>query len=157
MKKRKNFGGLLVVTAMSLAAASSVNAAIEVSFDATDSNIGNGIYAFDLSGVTTTPSFNSVFELLNWTFIGNSATIGNDGAPSGWIFDTGNTSLAQWDFDNPSGSANGIFEVTATPNLQGTIKWNLEVPDPGSETANGTVTIASVPEPGTMFAGISAL
>jgi hypothetical protein len=157
MRKNKVLGSLVAVVAVSLATASSTKAAIEVTFDPTDSNVSTGIYAFDLSGLTTTPSFNSVFELLNWTLIGNSATIANQGQPTGWTFDTGNTSLAEWFFQNTSGSYNGVFEVKATPDLHGSIKWNLEVQSPSSETANGTVNIPAVPEPGTMVAGISAL
>lgn len=78
-------------------------------------------------------------------------------SPSGWNLNNNTIDVAKWFFENTFGPADGIFEVKATPNLSGTIDWNLAVPGINSETANGKVTIAPVPEPSTIMAGFAAL
>jgi len=149
----------LLIAAAGLVAASSAKASIEVTFDATDSNIAAGIYAFDLSGVTQTPTFNSTFELLNWdnpTGVHNSLNpLVDKGSPSGWGSEAFTIGVAEWVYS--SGADNGTFEVKATPDLSGVLNWNLAVPGINSETVNGTVTIPAIPEPGTFAAGFAAL
>ncbi|MGA2248626.1 MAG: hypothetical protein ABSH48_27030 [Verrucomicrobiota bacterium] len=78
---------LLAVTLISLVAADSANAAIQVTFDAADSNIAAGQYDFDLTGLTAAPTYNSTFELLNLFTIGNSQNpLGEVSAPTGWSY-----------------------------------------------------------------------
>ena len=144
----------ILAVVVGLVAASSANASIEVTYDAAASTPSTGTYAFVLSGVPTTPvpTSGSTFELLDWTLVGNSATMVLDSAPSGWSADVGNTSLDEWLFKNTAGNVNGMFTVTATPNLNlpGTtlpdiLHWSLAVPGISGDTTSGLV---AVPEPG---------
>jgi hypothetical protein len=148
----KKIVGLVAATAASLTVANSANAAIQFTFDATDSNIGAGIYAFDLSGVPTLPTYNSDFSLQYWNLLspspGNTLNPVEDfAAPSGWNASNNSEGTALWYFENTSGAYNGTFEVKATPNLYGTLDWTLAVSGISADDASGTVTIAAVPEP----------
>jgi hypothetical protein len=153
-----------MVAAMSLAAAGSSNAAIEVTFDAADSSISSGLYAFDLSGVTLAAgngSYNSDFVLQYWTLLspapGNTLDpLVSEGSPSAWNLNNNSEDVAEWYLENTSGNANGTFVVQATPNLYGSITWTLQMPDPSTDIS-GTVNIVPVPEPATLFAGVAAL
>jgi hypothetical protein len=148
----------ILASAIALAAVIPAKASISLTFDAADSSIATGIYAFDLTGITTTPTFNSTFELLNFTTIGNTVNpLVSLASPTGWSLNNNTIDVAEWFFQNTAGGANGVFEVQATPGLSGTIHWNLAVPGNNSETANGTVTIAPIPEAGTLIAGLAAL
>jgi len=149
---------ILSMTAVTLVAAGSANAAIQVTFDAADSNIATGHYDFDLTGLTAVPTYNSTFELLDLSLIGNTQSpMGEVSSPSGWVSGSANIDLTEWYFQNTSGSYNGFFDITATSNLKGTIDWNLAVP--GGTSDNGTVYIGAAPEsPATgMFMGCGAL
>ncbi len=165
MNKSFKFTGGLVVAAASLLAAHSAQAAIDVTFDVADSNIGAGIYAFDLSGVMVppTPTYQSEFDL---TELANPAPggvhntmipVGINGEPTGWNFYQSTESEVQWYFDNTSGAVNGTFVIDASANLSGTLDWQLAVPGITADNASGTVTIA-VPEPGQygLGAGLAA-
>jgi hypothetical protein len=133
--------------------AMSARAAIEVTFDPTDSDIAAGQYDFVLSGVPTSPAptYNSVFDIYDWAApgIGNTLNpIQSDSSPSGWNLPSNDSNNARWDFENTSGAVNGLFVVTASPNLQGTLSWTLEVPGITQDNASGTVAVA-IPEPQT--------
>src|SRR5579863_3601794 len=118
MKANMKFTGLLAAGAIGLLAAASANASITLTFDAADSNIAAGHYDFTLAGITATPTFNSTFELLNFSLIGSTSAnpIATASAPSGWVFDSSG-SLAfnqiEWLFQNTSGAFNGNFDITA--------------------------------------------
>lgn len=150
----------ILAVVFGLAAAGSANAAIDATFDAAASNIGAGTYAFQLSGVPSTPTSGSVFELLNFTTIGNAQTIVEDSAPSGWSPSSTTTGVAEWDFSNLSGNYNGIFVITAKAGLSGTITTGFDYLDSGhDENVSGSLTIAAVPEPAEcgLFFGIMGL
>src|SRR5271163_3629258 len=94
----------MVLATAALLTAHSADAAIQVTFDAADSNIGEGIYAFDLSNVpaSPTPAYNSVFD---FTGLANPAAGGVDngvdpvvlmGAPTGWNYDVATPNVAEW-------------------------------------------------------------
>jgi len=145
----------MILASAALLAAHSVEAAIQVTFDAANSNIGAGIYTFDLLNVPTSPipAYNSVFD---FTGLAKPAAGGiynaldpvvSKGAPTGWNYDVTTPNVAEWYFDNTAGAVNGIFENQMTPNLSGTINWQLAVPGNNADTAIGTVAI-TVPEPG---------
>jgi hypothetical protein len=154
----KTFKGWLVVGAVGVLAACSAKAAIDVTFDSADSNIGAGLYAFDLSGVPTTPTptYESQFELYNFD---NPTGIQNmldplvaDSSPTGWSANGPNDiNSVRWYFDYETwptvpGAVDGTFVVQATPNLNGTLNWNFA--DSGnSEDVSGTATIVATPEP----------
>ncbi len=145
-------GGLIIVGACVLAAGSA-HAAIDVTFDAADSNISAGIYAFDLTGVMTPPppTFESVFD---FTDLANPAAggvhntqnpVGVISNPTGWNMYQTTLSEVQWYFENTSGGVDGTFKIQASPNLSGTLDWQLSVSGISQDNGSGTVTI--VPEP----------
>jgi hypothetical protein len=161
----RKIGSLAGATAASLVAVHSANAAVQVTFDAVDSNIAGGLYAFDLSGIPSANpvTYNSSFEMEFWDLLspspGNTATLTSSAAPSGWsYFLPGSTATSEWYFENTSGASNGTFIVKASPNLHGTLDWNFT--DSGNaENISGTVTIAAVPEPALygVFGGAAGL
>ena len=127
-----------------------MNAAITLTFDSADSDISAGLYAFDLLGVPTspTPTYNSQFTLFNVAPTGNTATLVNSGAPSGWNLSGPNdTTSARWYFENTAGAVNGIFEITGTPNLHGMIDWQYAAPDQNDISGPVTIGLATAPEP----------
>jgi len=135
---------------------SSARAAVNVTFDPADSNIGAGLYAFTLSGAVSPATFNSTFDVFNWFVLGNALNpLQDQSAPSGWnVTGPNDINNAQWFYQNIAGTVNGIFKVIATPNLQGTLSWRFA--DAGnSEDASGSVTITPVPEP-TLYGQASA-
>jgi hypothetical protein len=145
----------IILATAGLLAAHSAEASIQVAFDTANSNIGAGIYAFDLLNVPTSPipTYNSVFD---FTGLANVAAGGVDNAldpvvsmsaPTGWNYDVTTLNVAEWYFENTAGVVNGIFEIKMTPNLSGTFNWQLAVPGINADTTSGTVVIA-VPEPG---------
>jgi hypothetical protein len=156
----KNIKALAAIAALAIGSGVRAGAAIQLTYVAADSNVGAGVYAFDLTGVPTspTPTYNSDFELEYFSTIGNTVTLSSDGAPTGWNPGIYNTSVAEWYFQNTSLLVNGIFEVQASPNLNvngGMIFWDYA--DSGNnENVSGFV---GVPEPTSMaeFAGLSAL
>lgn len=154
MKKSSKLSGGLVAASVYILAAGSAPAAINATFDAADSNVGAGIYVFDLSGVMTPPppTFESTFD---FTGLANPAVGGVHNTqdpvdvifnPSGWNMNQSTLNEVQWYFENTSGGVNGAFEIQASPNLSGTFNWQLSVPGLSQDNANGTITIA-VPEP----------
>jgi len=148
---------LLFVCTLALASAT-VRAAVNVTFDHADSNIGAGLYAFTLSGAVQPATFNSTFDVFNWFLLGNTLNpLQDQSAPSGWnVTGPNDINNAQWFYQNTAGLVNGVFEVIATPNLHGTLSWRFA--DSGhSENVSGTVTITSVPEPASYAKASAAL
>jgi hypothetical protein len=148
----KKIVGLVVATAASLTVASSASAAIQFTYDATDSNVGAGIYAFNLSGVPTLPTVLSDLSLQYWDLLspspGNTLNpVGDFAAPSGWNASNNSEGTALWYFENTSGAFNGTFKVQATANLYGPLMWTIAVSGIPADNASGNVTIAAVPEP----------
>ena len=129
----------------------SASAAITLTFDSANSNVGNGLYAFDLAGVATSPvpTFNSEFQFFQVFTIGNSVNpIQVIKSPSGWSLSGPNDiNTAQWFFQNTSGDVNGLFEFRASPNLHGTISWRYLDPAHQSITSTISIPFAVVPEP----------
>lgn len=145
---------------MALAAglmAVSANAAVSVSFDAADSNIGAGLYDFTLSGApasATLSDFNSTFTITGWAApaVGNSASLLATRAPSAWNLTQNDSNNARWILESytaPNNAVDGRFEVRGTPNLHGTLLWQLAwLPGNAGFTGSGNVTIGAVPESG---------
>ena len=145
----KSVGSLVVGTAATLIAASSASAAIQLAYDAAASNVGAGIYAFQLSGVPSSPfpSYNSTLEVQDFSVIGNTQNpLQTPSAPSGWNYSIMTVNTAEWYFENTSGTVNGVFDVKGTPNLQGSLMWDFEDSGHG-ENVSGYVSITPVPEP----------
>ena len=135
----------VALTAIGLVAAGSANAAIQVTFDAAASNIGAGQYDFTITGITAVPTYDSTFELLYFSTIGNKQSpLGEVSAPTGWDAGPATIDLAEWYFQSTAGNYNGNFDITATPNLKGNITWDLAIS--GGASASGTVYIGAVPE-----------
>jgi hypothetical protein len=134
----------IMVVVVGLAAASSAKAAISITFDAAASNVGAGLYDFQLNETLGTPDYGSTFFLDNWP---GSTPLGIVSAPTGWttLYDT--SSLAEWEWTASSGSPNGIFVVKTTPNLDVTIEAQLSSDDLGGGAVSDTVYVATVPEP----------
>jgi hypothetical protein len=149
MKISKLSKGILVAVSLTLFAAHSANSQGYVSFDAADSDVGAGLYYFDLTGVDTSQLVGSPFALSGFTAIGNTQTLGSVLSPSGWHdFPYNDTDQALYQRNPLSTIYNGLFEISATPNLTGTIDWSFG--DVGGIPLSGTATIASVPEPETL-------
>jgi len=135
----------VALAAMGMVAAGSANAAIQVTFDAAASNIGAGQYDFTITGITAVPTYDSTFELLYFSTIGNKQSpLGEVSAPTGWDAGPATIDLAEWYFQSTAGNYNGNFDITATPNLKGNITWDLAIS--GGTSASGTVYIGAVPE-----------
>ena len=76
--------GRMFVLALSLLVAHSANSQGSVSFDAADSDIANGLYCFDLTGIGDGPMVGSPFALLGFSAIGNTQTLVSVSSPGGW-------------------------------------------------------------------------
>lgn len=132
----------------------SAQAAISVAFDAADSNIGAGLYDFTLSGAPTTAAFanfNSTFTLTGWAApaIGNTASLVSTLAPSAWNVTENDSNNAKWILESytaPNNAVDGRFQVQGTPNLHGTLTWQLAWLGSSGSSGSGSVTIAAVPE-----------
>jgi hypothetical protein len=132
------------------------NAAVSVTFDAADSNIGTGHYDFILSGAPASAAFgdfNSTFSLLHWASLGNTATLQETLSPSAWNLPLNATiDVAKWtlqSYTSPNNVVDGRFEVVGTANLNGTLLWQLNWPGNNTFSSSGNVTIGAVPEPAT--------
>ena len=152
----KLFTGIFIAVALTLFATHSVSAQGYVSFNAANSDVGAGLYHFDLTGVTiiSFPSFDSSIQLSvggpfsfsGFAAIGNTQTLGSVLSPSGWHdFPYNDTDSALYQLNQFSWVYNGTFVLSATPNLTGTIDWSFG--GLNGTPLSGTVTITSVPEP----------
>jgi hypothetical protein len=132
-----------------------LHAAVSVSFDAADSNIGAGFYDFMLSGAPSTAvfaDFNSSFNITGWAApaIGNNMTLVSKVAPSAWNVPSDTLNEAVWALQSttpPNNVVDGRFEVQAKPNLHGTLNWQFNWPADNTLSASGMVVISAVPEP----------
>jgi hypothetical protein len=148
--------GILVAVALTLFATHSASAQGYVSFDAADSDVGAGLYYFDLTGVTIVSypdigsdiqlSVGGPFAFSGFAAIGNTQTLGSVLSPSGWHdFPNNDSDGALYQLNQLSWVYNGTFEISATPNLSGAIDWSFGGGPNG--TPSGSATITSVPEP----------
>lgn len=156
MKISKLSKGILVAVALTLFAAHSASAQGYVSFDAAASDVGAGLYCFDLTGVTIISypgigssiqlSVGSPFSFSSFAAIGNTQNLGAISSPSGWhSFPNTDTDGALYQLNQLSWVYNGTFEISATPNLSGTIDWSFG--GLNGTPLSGTATITSAPEP----------
>jgi len=159
MKIAGLFRGSLIAGALNLLVTFSGVSQGYVSFDSADSNPGAGIYSFLLSGVSLDMA-GSPYQLSDFTLSGFSAA-GNTQAlepigPSDWGFIGSDMDTIQY---QPSVvisdlNLNGPLEVSATPNLSGSIAWSFDffiVPgSPVPPSFSGTVSIDTVPEPSSL-------
>ena len=135
------------------------NGAISLTFDPANSNVGDGLYAFDLAGVpvSPTPTFNSQFDLRNFSPILNTLNpIQALSAPTGWSLNGPNdVNSVRWYFEALNGAVNGVFKIEATADLHGTINWDYQ--DPGNGTSLSsivTIPVLVIPEPA--FLGLTS-
>jgi hypothetical protein len=141
----------LVLLAAALITASA-NGAVSVSFDATDSNIGAGLYDFTLAGAPANAvfaDFNSAFTLTGWAAVGNSIVLVSTVAPSAWNLTQNDSNNAKWileSYTGPNNVVDGRFEVRGTPNLQGSLLWQFAWPADNTYSTSGNVIISAVPE-----------
>ncbi|HLH53105.1 MAG TPA: hypothetical protein VKY92_05760 [Verrucomicrobiae bacterium] len=151
----KNFLKTFLAMAAVAGFASTASAAVSLTFDAADSNIGAGLYDFLLSGAPSTATlanYNSTFTITGWAApsIGNNQTIVSTVAPSAWNLTQNDSNNAKWILESttsPNNVVNGRFEVQAKPNLQGTLAWQFAWPGDNTYTTSGNVMISVVPEP----------
>lgn len=159
---------LLLLSAVLLGAALEAGAAISVSFDSANSNVGAGIYAFDLSGAISPGTVNATtFNVQGWYNIDGNQLSGlspvQSGsqlvAPAGWTqsnFDGYNNAV--YYYEAAGQAVNGTFEINAPANLTGSLTWIFN--DSGNnESISGTVNISqsAVPEPSTCGAVAGSL
>jgi hypothetical protein len=143
----------LVLLAAALITASA-NAAVSVSFDAADSNIGAGLYDFTLAGAPANAvfaDFNSTFTLTGWAApaVGNNIVLVSTMAPSAWNLTQNDSNNAKWileSYTGPNNVVDGRFEVRGTPNLNGSLLWQFAWPGDNTYTSSGNVLISAVPE-----------
>jgi alpha-tubulin suppressor-like RCC1 family protein len=120
---------------------------VTVTFDAGDSDIANGLYYFDLEGIPpsplgTSPIVGSPFELSNFGTLGNTQVLASVSSPGGWHdFPYNDTNQVLYQLNTLNRNYNGIFVISAMPNLYGTIDWSFG--DIGGEALNGTTAIGS--------------
>jgi hypothetical protein len=125
-----------------------------VSFDPADSNIAAGLYDFTLSGAPSTAdfaNFSSTFTITGWAApaVGNSASLISTMAPSAWNVTQNDSNNAKWilqSTSSPNNLVDGRFEVGGTPNLQGSLLWQLAWPGDNTFSSSGTVAMSVVPE-----------
>ena len=158
----KIFESILVVVAFTLFATHSASAQGYVSFDSADSDFAAGDYYFLLSSVTEEMGGYTLsgLTLSGFSAVGNTQTLVAGSSPSGWL-STGSDMDSipyQAELLFSDSILNGRLEISASPNLSGSIDWLFtgstigSFPGNGSQTAaSGIVTIESVPEP-TSFA-----
>jgi hypothetical protein len=132
----------------------SANAAVTVSFDAADSNIGAGRYDFTLAGAPASAVFanyNSKFTIFGWFPLGNSVNpLVDNLSPSAWTPSASDINDAVWvvtSYTPPNNLVDGRFEVMGTPNLHGSLSWQFAWPADNTYTSSGKVLISVVPEP----------
>jgi len=130
---------------------------VTVTFDAGDSDITDGLYYFDLEGIGTSPIVGSPFELSNFGTLGNTQLLVSVSSPGGWHdFPYNDTNQALYQLNTLNKNYDGIFVISAMPNLYGTIDWSFG--DVGGEALDGTTTITTTPEPSTdALIGVSLL
>jgi hypothetical protein len=156
MKISKLSKGILVAAVLTLSATHSTSAQGYVSFDAANSDVGAGLYYFDLTGVTIVSypgigssiqlSVGGPFAFSGFAAIGNTQTLGSVSSPSGWHdFPYNDTDGALYQLNQLSWVYNGTFEISATPNLSGTIDWSFG--GLNGTPLSGSTTITSAPEP----------
>ena len=150
--------GRFVAAAFSLFVVFSADSQGYVSFDSADSDFAAGHYYFVLSGVTLdmngSPYTLLYFDLTGFSVLNNTQTLAAVSSPSGW-FSTGSDSDGiQYEVSGFYGALNGLFEVSATPNISGSADWLFTGSTIGSYPGNGSwpivsgaVAISSVPEP----------
>lgn len=159
MKTRRRILCFLLAISFSCA---SIHAAVSVTFDEADSNIGAGLYDFTLTGApgtATLANFNSAFTITGWAApaIGNNVTLASTLAPSAWNLTQNDSNNARWILESttsPNNLVDGRFEVHGKANLHGTLTWQLAWPGDSTYTSSGLVTLSAVPEPATY--GMSA-
>ena len=144
----------LVAAALSLFVVYSADSQGYVSFDSTDSDFAAGHYYFLLTGVTTSiggsPDSLASFALSGFSASGNTQTLVAVSYPSDWLNAGSDTDGVQYLFSPLWTGINGLFEISATPNLGGSIGWSFGFfPVPGSPMpqVSGTISISPVPEP----------
>jgi hypothetical protein len=154
--------GILAAVVLTFFATHSASAQGYVSFDAADSDFAAGDYYFILSGVTEEMGGYTLsgLTLSGFSAVGNTQTLVAGSSPSGWL-STGSDMDSipyQAELLFSDSILNGRLEISASPNLSGSIDWLFtgstvgSFPGNGSQTAaSGIVTIESVPEP-TSFA-----
>jgi hypothetical protein len=153
---------ILVAAALTLFATHSASAQGYVSFDSADSDFAAGDYYFILSGITEEMGGYTLsgLTLSGFSAVGDTQALVAVSSPSGWLSTGSDTDALQYQAELLFSDSilNGRLEVSATPNLSGSIDWLFtgstvgSFPGNGSQTAaSGIVTIESVPEP-TSFA-----
>ena len=133
---------------------SPARAAVSVSFDASDSDIGAGLYDFILTGAPGNASlanYNSAVTITGWAApgIGNDITLVSTLAPSAWNVTQNDSNNAKWILESttaPNDVVDGRFEIQGTPNLHGSLSWQFAWPGDNTYTSSGLITIAVVPE-----------
>ena len=158
---------LLAAVVLTCFATHSASAQGYISYDAADSDVGAGLYYFDLTGVTIVSypgigsgiqlSVGGPFEFSGFAAIGNTQTLGSVSSPSGWHdFPYNDTDSALYQLNQLSWVYNGTFEISATPNLSGSIDWSFG--GLNGTPLSGTAVITSAPEPTSLaFFGIAAV
>ena len=148
---------ILVAVAMTLFDTHPANTQGYISFDAANSDVGAGLYYFNLTDVTilVKPGMDTGIELSagrpltfsGFASIGNTQDIGYISSPAGWpaLFPRSDMDSALYEIDPLKWVYNGTFIISATPNLSGTINWSFG--ELNGMPLSGSATINSVPEP----------